>query len=400
MKENMKEARLQQAPSVTESQRAPERAGLLLRLLPLVMLWALPLVAILVAVPLSAALDEASVAAPEATSVFVGSRQADRATAVTAVVTQGESPEIRSGTSGTVTALYPLETIAQGTPVLGVDGVPVLAYRGPVLYRDLARGDKGTDVAAVATYLTELGLLSSGAASDTFGTALRTAVRSLQAQLGVAQDGVFRLSYVAYIPSDAIIIAETALKLGQSVAAGDVILRAAAPTQTVTFKALAAGATLAQLANNELVLRLPDREISVASVELTGDAAAVVAAELAAAAVDGSARIEAGQSGEAGESGESGESSTISYSGGVLALRESEVVGVVSATALVIEADGTACLLVLESATTASTQARAYTLKSAVPANDIGTVAVDEATIGLLVVRDASSLPKVQQSCG
>ena len=396
MKENMKEARLQQAPSVTESQRAPERAGLLLRLLPLVMLWALPLVAILVAVPLSAALDEASVAAPEATSVFVGSRQADRATAVTAVVTQGESPEIRSGTSGTVTALYPLETIAQGTPVLGVDGVPVLAYRGPVLYRDLTRGDKGTDVAAVATYLTELGLLSSGAASDTFGTALRSAVRSLQAQLGVAQDGVFRLSYVAYIPSDAIIIAETALKLGQSVAAGDVILRAAAPTQTVTFKALAAGATLAQLANNELVLRLPDREISVASVELTGDAAAVVAAELAAAAVDGSARIEAGQS---GESGESGESSTISYSGGVLALRESEVVGVVSATALVIEADGTACLLVLENATTASTQARAYTLKSAVPANDIGTVAVDEATIGLLVVRDASSLPKVQQSC-
>ncbi len=381
---------MQQAPSVTESQRAPERAGLLLRLLPLVMLWALPLVAILVAVPLSAALDEASVAAPEATSVFVGSRQADRATAVTAVVTQGESPEIRSGTSGTVTALYPLETIAQGTPVLGVDGVPVLAYRGPVLYRDLARGDKGADVAAVATYLTELGLLSSGAASDTFGTALRSAVRSLQAQLGVAQDGMFRLSYVAYIPSDAITIVETAVKLGQSVAAGDVILRAAAPTQTVTFRALAVGATLAQLANDELVLRLPDREISVASVELTGEAAVVVAAELAAAAVDGSARIEAG---------ESKDSSTITYSGGVLALRESEVVGVVSATALVIEADGTACLLVLKNATTASTQARAYTLKSAVPANDIGTVAVDEATIGLLVVRDASSLPKVQQSC-
>jgi len=390
MKKKRKEARMQQAPSVTESQRAPERAGLLLRLLPLAVLWALPLVAILVAVPLSAALDEASVAAPEATSVFVGSRQADRATAVTAVVTQGESPEIRSGTSGTVTALYPLETIAQGTPVLGVDGVPVLAYRGPVLYRDLARGDKGADVAAVATYLTELGLLSSGAASDTFGTALRSAVRSLQAQLGVAQDGMFRLSYVAYIPSDAITIVETAVKLGQSVAAGDVILRAAAPTQTVTFRALAVGATLAQLANDELVLRLPDREISVASVELTGDAAAVVAAELAAAAVDGSARIEAG---------ESKDSSTITYSGGVLALRESEVVGVVSATALVIEADGTACLLVLENATTASTQARAYTLKSAVPANDIGTVAVDEATIGLLVVRDASSLPKVQQSC-
>ncbi len=389
-KKKSKETGLQQAPSVTEIQRSPERAGLLLRFLPLVTLWALPLVAILVAVPLSAALDEASVAAPEATSVFVGSRQADRATAVTAVVTQGESPEIRLATSGTVTALYPLETIAQGTPVLAVDGVPVLAYRGPVLYRDLARGDKGADVAAVAAYLTEIGLLSAGASSETFGTALRTAVRSLQAQLGVAQDGMFRLSYVAYIPSDAITFVETAVKLGQSVATGDVVLRAAAPTQTVTFRALAVGATLAQLANNELILRLPDREISVASVELTGEAAVVVAAELAAAAVDGSARIEAG---------ESGESSTITYSGGVLALRESEVVGVVSATALVIEADGTSCLLVLENATTASTQARAYTLKSAVPANDIGTVAVDEATIGLLVVRDASSLPKVQQSC-
>lgn len=355
------------------------------RVIALVGLWVAPVVAVGLAVPLSAALDARSVEIPAPLTVTVGSREVDRAIAVNAVATLAAQPEIRTTAVGVLTGIGAPGPVVSGSEVFAVNGVAVLAYRGPVLHRDLNRDDRGADVAALSSYLSSLGLLDPASGGDTFGPAVQASVRALQQRLGVAQDGVFRLQYISYVPEGATEIVGAVAELGDQVGSGDPILVAAAPVESVVLTPVSAG-NLAAYDGVDLALRLGSSAVDVSGVEVTGAEAAVVAAALDEAVRTGAARVEISD----------GAPST--YSGGILVLRAPETTGTVPSTAVLIEATSVACLLSvgpsggLEDLTP-------LPLTTATAGNELGTIVVDEAAIGAQVVRDVSALAEKDRTC-
>ena len=380
-------------PELEALGRSRERAGrkpgrrrgrAALRVVALVALWAVPVVAVVVSVPLTAALGAEGVAAPAPVTAAVGSREVDRAVGGSAVGSRGADPEIRSASDGFVTALAGPGPIEQGAEVFAVGGVPVLAYRGPVLHRDLERGDRGSDVSALGDYLVALGLLDPADSDDRFGPRMQAAVRGLQERLGVERDGVFRLSAIAYVPEDAHDIDHAAVRLGDWVAAGEAVLVAAAPVESVALSAVAMGVSLASYDGAELALRLGPDAVDVSGIAVSGQEATTLAAALQDAVLTGGVRVDGGEGG------------ALSYSGPVLALRDPPTSGVVPSTAVVIDAQGRSCVLVDDGAGGRT----ALVLETTVPGSELGTVVVDESAIGRQVVRDASTLPAAERSCG
>lgn len=375
-----------QTPRRGERDRGRIRASGARRVVALVGLWAVPILAVGIAVPLSAALDARSVETPPPLTVTVGSREADRAIAVNAVATLATQPEIRTAVDGVLTEIGPIGTIEPGSEVFAIDGVPVLAYRGAVLHRDLSRDDRGADVAALGEYLSSLGLLDPASGGDVFGPAVQASVRALQQRLGVAQDGVFRLAYVSYIPEGATEIAGTAAELGDRVSAGDPVLVAVAPVQSVVLTPVSAG-NLAAYGGLELALRLGPSTVDIPGVEVTGAEATAVVTALNDAVRAGAARVETSD----------GAPST--YSGGILVLRTPETTGTVPSTAVLVDARSTTCLIAVTDVGELQTLTP-MPLAQAAAGTELGTVAVDEAAIGAQVVRDVSALPAEDRTCG
>lgn len=375
-----------QTPRRGERDRGRIRASGARRVLALVGLWAVPILAVGIAVPLSAALDARSVETPPPLTVTVGSREADRAIAVNAVATLATQPEIRTAVDGVLTGIGPSGTIEPGSEVFAIDGVPVLAYRGAVLHRDLSRDDRGADVAALGEYLSSLGLLDPASGGDVFGPAVQASVRALQQRLGIAQDGVFRLAYVSYIPEGATEIAGTAAELGDRVSAGDPVLVAVAPVQSVVLTPVSAG-NLAAYGGLELALRLGPSTVDIPGVEVTGAEATAVVTALNDAVRAGAARVETSD----------GAPST--YSGGILVLRTPETTGTVPSTAVLVDARSTTCLIAVTDVGELQTLTP-MPLAQAAAGTELGTVAVDEAAIGAQVVRDVSALPAEDRTCG
>lgn len=357
------------------------------RLLALLGLWALPVVAVAVSVPLTASLDAQSITVEQPTTVTVGSREVDRAIAVQAAVTLGAQPELRSGSDGVVTQLVDSGTIEQGAELFAVDSVPVLAYQGPVLHRDLSHGDRGADVKALSDYLVTLGYLDPQLASDQFGPDIQAAVHQLQAHLGIERDGMFRLSYISYVPEAAHEIAAAVIELGDRVQAGDPVLVAKAPIETVALTPVSTG-NLTAYSDLELALRLGDSLVDISGVEMAGEEAAAVAAALGDAARSGAAQVEVA------------ELSLSIYSGGILVLRNPVTSGAVPSTAVLIDSDTRTCLLGTGNLEAESPSYIPLVLDSANASTELGTVMVDEAAIGLQVVRDVSALPEEHRTCG
>lgn len=184
------------------------------RLVPLLALWAVPVIAVAVAFPLAGASEEVSVAAPQPAVVDVGSRMADERTAVEVVVTRAEALDVLSPAAGIISSLGEVGPVETGQELFAVEGVPVLAYRGAPLWRDLELGDRGEDVRALGQFLSSLDLMTTGDVDDRFGPATRTAVRALQERLEVREDGVFRLGYVTRVPDEVQDAAEHLVRLG------------------------------------------------------------------------------------------------------------------------------------------------------------------------------------------
>lgn len=358
--------------------RSPRRG--VWRIVALVGLWLVPVVAVVVAVPLTEVLDAESVATRQPGTVTVGSREVDQATAVNTAVTLGPEWEIRTQATGVVTSLAPAGPIELGAELFAVDDVPVLAYRGPVLYRDLSPGAQGADVAALGDYLVELGLLDQAQSDEHFGPATTAAVRRLQDRLGVDDDGIFRLSYIAYVPEHARDVAHAVVRLSDAVTAGTAVLTSEPTVESVVFTAAADGATLDSLAGAELALTLGDRVVDVSGLELTGSEAADVTAAVEESVQNGSARPAGGFDTDG------------VYSGGVLRVRTPPMAGVVPATAVLIDADGRSCVI--------APGPEPLPLTSAIPGGEAGTVRVDETVIGREIIRDVTLLPDTDRTCG
>jgi peptidoglycan hydrolase-like protein with peptidoglycan-binding domain len=348
------------------------------RVVPLVALWAVPLLAISVALPLVGARDAASVAPALPEYTVVGTRSNDHRVAVDVIARLAPAREIRSQASGLVTELsVSAGPIATGQKLIEVNGVPVLAFRGSSpLYRDLQSGATGDDVEALGHFLVSQSVLSEADVSTRFGAAMRAAVRAFQKTLGSTPDGVFRVSYVAFVPDSVDEVDPPTLAVGDSVNPGDPILLGGRTPLALSFDVVSDGVSLASLADAPLVLRFGNDEIAIPSINPNDDLSALFASMRLAA----SSGIAESQTAEDGES--------ISFSGGVLALAEGEARGVLPATAIYIAASGTQCVYVVEDSTVT-----VFKLEVVEPAvGDLGSAFVDVALADSTVVRDALSV--------
>lgn len=326
-----------QSERAREGDRSSSRVGQWVRLLPLVALWAVPVVAVAVAVPAAGLREEASVAPPLPSVVTVGSQSTDYRTSVSVLVEVEQVGQVRSPVSGLLTSLAPTDgPVRSGQELFAVDGVPVLAQRGTVpLHRELRWGDEGEDVDALARALVDAGLLKEELADDSFGSAMRAAVVQLQQRLGVRTDGVFRPTYVAFVPQSAPALGDSPLAVGSTVSAGDVILETASVPARVTFTSTSPGVSLAKLQDAPLAMIFGDLEIPVSGLDPDPKELTEIYAGLREALSIGEAQL-------ASDPGETGEPAQ--YDGGLLSLADPQVSGVVPGSAVYVNSAGNQCL--------------------------------------------------------
>lgn len=347
------------------------------RIVVIGLLWAVPVAAVLVVLPLVSQREEASVTVEPPDVITVGGRAIDNATSVEVQVRHAEPVVAVAPVGGTVTTIRDPGPVLVGDELFSIDGVPVLAYLGYPLFRDLRHGDRGDDVAGLADFLVTLGLLDEQAADDHYGDHVRAAVRALQDNLGLRADGVFRTSYVTRMRPELDPVATHLVEVGDVVDAGAAVLEGDRPVAGVSITA-SEGAALTRLGEAPLVLRFRDVELDLADVRPTGAQALELAEELAALAEEGHIS-RADQMGMAGPVPED----TIAYSGGVVALADPVEHGVVPASAVRTDASGATCLLSADGAT--------IRLEQLVNGNELGTALVDASLAGTAIQRDGGS---------
>lgn len=323
---------------------ASSRVGPWARMVPLLALWAVPVLAVAVAVPLAGMREEASVAPPLPSVVTVGSQSTDYRASVTVTVEVEQVGQVRSPVSGLLTSVASFAeasgSVRSGQELFAVDGVPVLAQPGTVpLHRELHWGDEGEDVAAVGRFLVEAGLLDEELVDATFGPDMRAAVVQLQERLGVRTDGVFHPTYVAYVPQSANQFAEPLLTVGSPVSVGEAVLNTAPSPVRITFAPSSTGASLTDLQEAPLTLTFGDLQIPVSGLEPTPDELAAIYAGLQQAVAGGEARLTAD-----GAGGSEGAGGPEQYTGGLLGLAEPQVRGVVPGSAVHVTSSGMQCL--------------------------------------------------------
>lgn len=164
------------------------------------------------------------------TITLVGEKMLD-SRSVELAIEQGGAVELRSPATGTISQLScaPGQSITSGASTIAIDGVARanLHTRVP-LWRDLAFGDKGTDVAALQVELARLGY----EVSDTgrFDWATWSAFDSLLESVGSnARYGHLSRSALLWLPQRELVAASCPVALGHQVTEADPLLTSAPP---------------------------------------------------------------------------------------------------------------------------------------------------------------------------
>ncbi|WP_213454961.1 peptidoglycan-binding protein [Rhizomonospora bruguierae] len=149
----------------------------------------------------------------------------------------GATTPLAVAAEGTVTWLAPVGvTVRRGDPLLRVDERPVLLLYGAVpMYRALAAGATGADVAQFERNLAALGYTGL-TVDDTFSAATAAAVKRWQRDLGLPETGTVERERVVYAPG-AVRIGEHRVRVGAA-ATGEV-LGYTGSTKVVTVQAQA-----------------------------------------------------------------------------------------------------------------------------------------------------------------
>lgn len=336
------------------------------------LLWAAPLAVFLLLFPVPSQVESHQLTADLPRFVEVGERERTLRTSVSASLVYSEALVARSAVSGLVTAKHvqPGGVVEAGKPLVDVDGIAVLAYVGDEpFFRDLRPEDEGPDVQRLNVFLAQLGH-ATDTSSDWYSWDTARATRSLQEALGVKPDGVFRTTYVSFVPSSLTSVVDVPLTVGAQVAAGDDVLVGNTPIAAVSFVASDENHTLKGLNDVPVSLEVGGQVLTAGSLSLVPEE--VQAFETAAR--------QAGllQTG----------SDEKSIPGLYVQLQEAQVVGSVPGTAVHFTSAGEACLFAAE-----GDEYRAVKVTGQVqPGDEVGQTTVARENVGSRVVRDATSL--------
>jgi hypothetical protein len=239
--------------------------------------WALA-AAVLVAVVASggvAVMSGAKQATAVAQQAPVGTAQVERRT-LSAMVSQAGTLTFRARSDGspysvinqgrgTYTELPAAgQVIAQGHVLYRVNNRPAVLLHGSTpAYRTVSAGADGPDVAELNAGLVALGYATAAQLhprSASFGPATTTAVKKLQAALGLTQNGTLTLGQVVFEPT-AVRVTSVSAQLGGSAQPGQIVMLATSTTRQVQV-ALSASQQSSMAVAEKVTITLPDNRTS------------------------------------------------------------------------------------------------------------------------------------------
>ncbi|MHB8645755.1 MAG: efflux RND transporter periplasmic adaptor subunit [Thermomicrobiales bacterium] len=179
-------------------------------------------------------------------------------------------------TSGTATWLPAIgQVVEQGQAIYRVDDNPVvLLYGATPAYRTVSPGMTGSDVTALNADLVALGYATAAeipAGTDTFTAATATALKKLQATLGMSQTGTLPLGQAVFEPA-AVRVTTVAATLGGALKAGNPVLQGTSTNRVVTIALDAAQQSLVKVGDH-VVITLPDNSTTPGVVTSAGTVA-------------------------------------------------------------------------------------------------------------------------------
>jgi hypothetical protein len=182
-------------------------------------------------------------------------------------------------TSGTATWLPVVgQVIEHGQVICRVDDNPVVLLSGATpAYRTLSAGMAGMDVTELNVDLVALGYATAAelpSGTDGFTSATATALKKLQASLGIAQTGTLILGQAVFEPV-AVRVTTVAATLGGPLQAGQPILQGTSTTRVVTI-ALGADQQSEVKVGDHVVITLPDNSTTPGIVASVGTVASVL----------------------------------------------------------------------------------------------------------------------------
>jgi peptidoglycan hydrolase-like protein with peptidoglycan-binding domain len=174
---------------------------------------------------------------------------------------------------GTVTALPSAgRVITQGQSLYKVDSrAIVLLYGSTPAYRSLSKGMSGDDVRQLNADLVALGYATSSEldpTSDEFGAATKSALKKLQADLGLSKTGTLTLGQAVFLPG-AVRIKVVSATLGSPAAPGSPVLQATSTRRRVTIELDAALQSQVKVGDG-VTITLPDNGTTPGVVSSVG----------------------------------------------------------------------------------------------------------------------------------
>ena len=174
---------------------------------------------------------------------------------------------------GTYTKLPALgQVISQGQVLYRVNDSPVvLLYGSTPAYRTLSAGATGADVAELNADLVALGYATSAQLNPTsasFWSATTTAVKKLQAALGMTQSGMLTLGQAVFEPT-AVRVTTMSAQLGGDTQTGQTVMQATSTTRIVQV-ALVASQQTEVTVGDTVTITLPNNKTTPGVVSSVG----------------------------------------------------------------------------------------------------------------------------------
>ncbi|MDF2846539.1 MAG: hypothetical protein K0R97_521 [Oerskovia sp.] len=354
---------------------------------PLVLLWALPPLALVLVLPRAGEAEEQTVRDPLPATVVVGERERNFLQEASLVFGLAPSAPVVVQVDGLVTALHVAagDEVTQGRDLVSVDGVRLRAHLGTQpFYRELAEGARGADVAELSTFLAAVGHDNTPGKDATFSASMTKAVKAYQKAVGAPDTGTFSPGLTVYVPAGVSRVQQVDAMVGARLAAGDTLL--VGPDRPTSLSVEKSGEAPLRLLGmpGPFVVHLRDTQIPLAT--LTPDLAETEA--LYTALVDSGATVTAAEEGLP----------RATISGIRASIAAPRTVGAVPAGAIHASPTGTLCLFVLGTAADGATSSKtvapdAVVLQETGPLDgEIAVTAVDADLVGATIVRDPSSL--------
>ncbi|MDX2967663.1 peptidoglycan-binding protein [Kribbella solani] len=193
-------------------------------------------------------------------------------TSVNGTLAYAGSYEAIGRASGVVTAVPSAgDQRRVGQVLYEVDGKPVILLKGSVpVFRDLKQGDKGADVKQLNAALVKLGYSSYlNPSSSYYGYLTKAAVKKMEDDFGLEEDGKLSMSEVVYLPQDTVKVTKVNVKLGAQAQPGMAVLTASSLRRYVSVQIDTAYQSQVKV-GDKVTITLPDLKTTEGKVTSVG----------------------------------------------------------------------------------------------------------------------------------